>query len=252
MPIKQYNYDKFAKYYHAMDLANVDYEKTNRFLDKIFKKYKVKTILDMTCGTGAQSINLAKKGYKVTASDISKGMLKIAKKKAQDLRIKFYHGDIRTAKYGKFDAVIAMFNAIGHLTKKEFKKAIRNVGENLKPNSLFIFDIFNFKFMKANFRDYEFIDVAREREGIKYVRFNNNRFDSKKGIMKIDQTSYIQKGGSKPEIHREIWDMQIYTADELKNLLEKNGFKIAKLYDGNGKKFIENKSMSIFVVTKKK
>lgn len=252
MKIKKYNYDKFAKHYHAMDLANVDYEKTNRFLDKIFKKYKVKTVLDMTCGTGAQSINLAKRGYKVTASDISKGMLEVAKKKAKGLKIKFYHGDIRTAKYGKFDAVIAIFNAIGHLTKKEFEIAVKNVAENLKENGLFIFDIINLKFLKKTFRYYEFIDVAREVEGVKYVRFNNNSLDLKKGIMKVDQKTYIQERNKKPEVHREVWDMQVYTADELKSLLERNSFKIAKLYGREGKEFTENKSFSIFVIAKKK
>lgn len=46
--------------------------------------------------------------------------------------------------------------------------------------------------------------------------------------------------------------MQIYTAEELKNMLKKNNFKVEGLYDSEGKKFMANKSMSIFVVAKKK
>ena len=40
-----------------------------------FKKYKIKSVFDLTCGTGAQAIYFLKKGYLVKASDYSKGMI---------------------------------------------------------------------------------------------------------------------------------------------------------------------------------
>lgn len=251
MSIKQYNYSKFAEYYDIIELGKNDVSFMNNFLDKIFKKYKIKTVLDITCGTGAQAIGLSKKGYKLTASDINKEMLKIAIKKAKNLNIKFHQGDIRTSKYGKFDAVIAIFNAIGHLNKKDFEKAIRNVSQNLKESGLFIFDIFNFDFMKNNFMNYKFIDVVREHKGTKFCRFNHNKLDSKNSIMKINQETWVQKDSEKPQIIKEKWDMQIYSSDELKKLLERNGFKVKEVYGGANKKFIENKSLFIFVVAKK-
>lgn len=254
MVIKQYDYNKFAKYYDVLELkASNYYEKTNDLLDKIFKKHKVKTILDMTCGTGAQTISLTKRGYKVTASDISNGMLEIAKKKAKGLGINFYLRDMRTARLGKFDAVIIIFNAIAHVSKKDFEKVIKNVSENLKEKGLFIFDIFNLDFMMAgHFRNYEFIDRAVEHEGLTYVRFNNNKLDTKRGIIKVNQEVYIQKGMDRPKFHKETWSMQIYSADELKDILTRNGFEVINFYDGAGKKFVKNKSVSIFVVGKKR
>ena len=240
--MKQYNYNKIAEYYDVLELkGSKNYEKSNEFLDKIFKKNKVKTVLDMTCGTGAQSIGLARKGYKVTASDISKGMLNVAKKKADNLKIKFCHGDIRTSKYGKFDAGISIFNDIGHLTKKDFKKALKNVSSNLKDNGLFIFDIFNLDFMSKNFKYYEFIDTALEHNNTKFVRFNKNNFDINKGIMRINQKVFIQKSFDKPRVLNEKWDMQIYAFKELKELLKENSFKIEAVYGGPWKKFDKNK-----------
>lgn len=254
MTIKQYDYDKLAKYYDVLELkASDDYEMVNDFLDKIFKENKVKTVLDMTCGTGVQTIGLCKRDYKVTASDISKGMLEIAKKKAKSLKIEFHYGDIRTSKYGKFDAVISIFNAIGHLSKKDFEKAIRNVSENLNRNGLFVFDIFNLDFMKAGgFKDYEFIDTALTHEETKYVRFNKNKIDFENGLMGINQRIYIQNKIAKPQVLKESWDMQLYSADDLKILLEKNGFKVVTFYGGLGNEFIKDKSLSIFIVAKKK
>ena len=252
--MKEYDYDKLAEYYDITELkAGESYERINDFLDKIFKKNKIKTVLDMTCGTGAQVIGLSKRGYEVTASDLSKEMLRIAKKKAKGLKIKFYSGDMRDAQYGKFDAVIAIFNAIGHLNKRDFEKTIRNIGENLNEQGLFIFDIFNLEFMKAGgFINHPFIDVNLKHQGETYVRTNNNKIDFKKGIISINSETSVQGDSNKSKTFRESWDMQIYSSGELKKLLETNGFELVSFYDTKKKKFDKNKSLSIFVVARKK
>jgi len=230
--MKQYDYNKQAKYYDSIELGSEEtYEKLNDFLSRIFREKKVKTVLDITCGTGAQAIGLKKRGFKVTASDINLGMLKIARKKSKGKGIKFYKGDIRNSKFGEFDAVISIFNAIGHLSKKDFEKAIRNVRSNLKEGGIYIFDIFNLDFMKKNWVNHEFLDVARETKGIKFVRFNKNILDLKKGLMKINQKTIIQEGLKKQQIFREKWEMQIYTSKQLKELLERNGFKKVKFFN---------------------
>jgi len=85
-----------------------------------------------------------------------------------------------SSKFGTFDAVITIFNAIGHLSKPEFEKTMRNIGTNLDKRGLYIFDIFNLDFMRKNFRTYRFLDVATEVNGTKFVRSNNNRLDKVK------------------------------------------------------------------------
>src|SRR5579862_3364223 len=91
--------DWYNKDSEKYDLYNEENSKIiNGTLEKILKKYKVKTVLDLTCGTGSQVFHLLKRGFKVTGSDISKGMLKIAKRKAnqENIKIKFLRGDMRT------------------------------------------------------------------------------------------------------------------------------------------------------------
>ena len=253
MELKQYDYSKTAEYYDNIDVDEGQSPRSSEFLAKIFKKHGVKTVLDMTCGTGAQTIGLTKMGYKVTASDIDTGMLKVAKRKAKGLNIEFHQGDMKTAKYGKFDAVIAMFNAIGHLSKREFEKAMRNVAENLNKDGLFLFDIFNLEFMKAgNFRDYKHIDRAKEFEDIKFVRFSDNTLDSERGIMHINQEVYWQETFKKYKKYKEKWDMQIYSADELKEMLERNGFETLEIYGGDDEPFDKKKSLYVYIVARKK
>ncbi len=247
--MKNYDYSVQAKYYDVLE-EYPSVEAFNKVLDKLLQKHKVKSVLDVTCGTGAQAIYLDKHGYKVTASDFSKEMVVIAQKKYP--KIKFKHADMRSANLGKFDAVISIFNAIGHLSKSDFQKAIQNISNNLKTGGLYIFDILNFGFMKNNFIPYEFIDTCKEVDGTKYVRFNKNKFDKRKQLMTMNQKTYIQEGMDKPKIFKDSWDMQIYSSEQLKNILENNGFEIVEFLSMDGKKFDKEKSLFILTIAKKK
>ncbi len=255
MEIKQYDYDHLAKFYDIMELTGIDHEQLNDFLIKLFRHYKVENVLDFTAGTGAQAITLAKLGFKVTANDLNKSMLDIAKLKAKEknLNIEFHEGNIINANYGEFDAVISMYNAIGHLSKEEFGKALRNIANNLKDNGIYVFDICNLDYMKnGGFIDHEFMDLALEKDDVKYVRFNNNKIDFDTGIFNINQTSYVQVNNEEPKEYKESFDLQIYGIDELSEIITGSGFEIMFKYGGYGYKFDKNDSASILMVVRKK
>jgi len=249
MKIKEYDYSKMAEFYDYLEFSKNDFD-TNNFLDKFFKQNNVNSILDITCGTGAQAIFLAEKGYNVVASDLSNEMISVAKKKYP--KLDFKQGDIKTARYGKFDAVISIFNAIGHLSKKDFIKALKNISENLNDKGYYIFDIFNLDFMKQSFIKNEFIDAVKEINGKKFVRFNKNKFDYKNGIMHMKQKTYIQEGMLEPKILKEKWDMKIYNSDELKKILEKNGLEVIEFLNNDGTKFDKENSLFILTIARKK
>ena len=143
-----FEYQKLPEFFDSQNVCD-DTDAKNNALEKLLKDHKVQTVLDMTCGTGSQVFYLAKRGYKVTGSDFSSALLEIARKKAltEKLDLSFIDGDMRTLQVGQFDAVITMFNAIGHLRKKDFEKTLKNIRKNLKDGGLYIFDIFNLEAM---------------------------------------------------------------------------------------------------------
>lgn len=59
----------------------------NQLIETILKKHGVKTVLDLTCGTGSQVVWLTKCGYEVVGADINSKMLKVASSKAQKEKI---------------------------------------------------------------------------------------------------------------------------------------------------------------------
>jgi hypothetical protein len=104
----------------------------------------------------------------------------------------------------------------------------------------------------GGFISHEFIDSCREMNGIKFVRFNHNKLDSKNGIMKSNQKTYVQEGNNQPKLFKERWDLKIYTSSQLKEILEKNGFEVVKFLNIDGGKFDKNKSLFILTIAKKK
>ena len=141
---------------------------------------------------------------------------------------------------------------IGYLSKEDFEKALKNINSSLNSGGIYIFDIFNLEFMKNNFITYEFLDTTKEVNDTKFVRFNHNKLNLKKGLMSMNQKTYIQKGIDKPSITKESWDMQIYTAEQLKGILERNGFKIISFSGFDGSKFDREKSNFILTTAQKK
>src|SRR5579862_5599676 len=221
--------DWYNKDSEKYDLYNEENSKIiNGTLEKILKKYKVKTVLDLTCGTGSQVFWLTKHGYTVTGSDISPGMLKIAKNKAKQekISVQLLLGDMRTIQVGKFDAALTIFNSIGHLTKAGFEKAMRNIHSNLHNGGIYVFDIFNKQYF---LRDNNITKLSIEwvkTEGDTKLRQIQHSIIDDHGVLVSYTTDYEQKKSGKLKKSKSVGTLQLYSAQELKEMLTRNGFKV--------------------------
>ncbi len=246
-------YQALPEYFDAHNI-NEDTEAKNAVIEKILAEHNVKTVLDLTCGTGSQVFHLAKKGYSVVGSDFSPDLIQQARKKAKQhkMAITFLDGDMRTLKVGTFDAVITMFNAVGHLTKAGFEKAIRNVAANLKPNGIYVFDIFNVDAMAeetvADFALYHKKTVG----DIQIHQMQCSTLDKKTNLLVSYDSYMIQKKAEAPTQYQNKFALQVYSAQELREMLYRNGFEVLDLFDMNGDKFCEKESISILVIAQKK
>lgn len=99
------------------------------FLEKIVPLRKKHKILDLCCGHGRHSIELAKRGYQITGFDYSPFKLKIAKAEAvaQGLKINFVQGDARNLKLReKFDVILNLFSsAVGYGSEKDTRAYLK-------------------------------------------------------------------------------------------------------------------------------
>ena len=248
-----FEYQQMPEYFDAHNISE-ETEAKNALIEKLLKEQKVKTVLDMTCGTGSQVFYLAERGYEVIGSDFSPALIEKARSKAKKMNrnITFIDGDMRNVKVGKFDAVITIFNAIGHLTKADFEKALQNIHANLKDGGVYIFDIFNLQAITDEIIDDFAMDIENIVNGVKIRNIQHSEIDRENGLLTSHDHYTISKEGCEPEIHTNSFSLQIYTAEELQAMLSRNGFEIVGQYDMDGNDFIAEKSLNILTVARKK
>src|SRR4030042_3822970 len=119
------------------------------FIEKELNHNKSAKILDIGCGTGRHSLELARRGYlNITGLDLSESMLKRAKDNAkkENLRIEFIKRDARDFNFdGAFDLAIMMCEGAFPLmeTDEMNYQILKNAYSSLKPGGKFIFTTLN-------------------------------------------------------------------------------------------------------------
>lgn len=222
-------YQQYPEYFDIPDNAFHTNEK-NKTIEKVLRKYKSKSVLDMACGTGSQVFYLINLGYKVVGSDFSPGLLEIARSKAlkQNIATEFINGDMRNLQVDEFDAVITIDNAIGHLVKSDFNIAISNIYKNLKSGGIYVFDILNLDAMTDEVIEADSKKMTNESIAIDGTIIRNVRhstIDRDSGIITSDEMITLQKNGDQKQIKNKC-SLQIYTMNDLNDMLSKNGFKV--------------------------
>ncbi len=92
-------YTVLAEYYDVIYRKRAErVEDEIDFVEELFRKEaerKVKKILDLACGTGIPTLELARRGYEVTGLDLHEEMLAVARRKAEGegLGIEFIQGN---------------------------------------------------------------------------------------------------------------------------------------------------------------
>jgi cyclopropane fatty-acyl-phospholipid synthase-like methyltransferase len=201
----------------------------NRLLTAILRKRGAKTVLDLACGTGSQVLWLARRGFRVVGCDINRSMLRIARRKARETRLNvdLRRGDMRTFRAGPFDAAVTISNAVGHLTRSDFSKAMRNVRANLATGGVYVFDIYNLDFLRRG-DNLSRLTVDWIRKGFRHVQYST--LDAH-GVL-ASFTTILSR-----TVTRNVTTLQVYTTDELKVMLRRSGFRRVRHLGVDGSRF---------------
>ncbi|MCK4352168.1 class I SAM-dependent methyltransferase [candidate division WOR-3 bacterium] len=214
------------------------------FIEEVLLLSKNAKILDLCCGLGRHSIELAKRGYNVTGVDFSKEYLEIAQKKAKKkgVTVNFIKNDMRKISFNQeFDAVINMFTSFGYFRKEEDNlKVLKNVAKALKPGGKFLIDIVNKDWIIKNFEERDWQKIGE------YYVFEERKFDL---ATSINYAKFTIIHG-KERIERESW-LRMYSFHELKSMLENAGLKIIESYENLEKEELTFDSRMMEIVSQK-
>jgi SAM-dependent methyltransferase len=135
----------YANAYDAL-YQDKDYEAECAVIERLFQEHgsgRIRSVLDLGCGTGSHAIPLAHRGYSVTGIDRSEDMIRCAQPKVNGQAVSFLTGDIRTIRLDhEFDAVLMMFAVLGYQKENaDVMAALKTARQHIRPGGLFLFDV---------------------------------------------------------------------------------------------------------------
>ncbi len=111
------------------------------------------SILDLGCGYGRHTLELAAKGHKMTGLDLSLPLLIRAADEAQrrQLQIDFIHGDMRELSFdARFDAAFCAFTTFGFFDDETNRRVTQSIARALKPGGRLLLDVVNRDYIVAD------------------------------------------------------------------------------------------------------
>ncbi|WP_296381238.1 class I SAM-dependent methyltransferase [Winogradskyella sp.] len=108
-----------------------------KYLNPILNQGNKLSILELNCGTGEDAIRFAKLNHDIFATDISEGMIKVAKTKTNLKNLIFKNQDINTINERtfdtKFDLIFSNFGGFNCLSKIELDLFFKTAAKLLNP-----------------------------------------------------------------------------------------------------------------------
>lgn len=180
-------------------------------------------VLDLCCGLGRHSRELARRGFEVTGVDRTGIYLRRAQKLAlaEGLNIEFVQDDMRQfCRPHAFDVTLNLFTSFGYFeSPAEDRRVLVNVHKSLKPGGRLVMDLMGKEIIARVFRERDW----REEGGIIILEQRSISQD----WSWMDNRWILLRGDKRDEFrvsHR------IYSAAELTGLLRDCGFKKIQTY----------------------
>ena len=245
-------YTSFAEVYDQF-MDNVPYREWADFLQEILREEGINDglVLDLGCGTGSMTEELAGRGYDMIGVDNSEDMLEIAMEKRQESGhdILYLLQDMQEFElYGTVRAVVSVCDSVNYVTEKEeLERVFRLVNNYLDPGGIFIFD-FN--------TEYKYREVlgdrtiAENREDSSFIW--DNYYYEEEHMNEYELTLFIQETDQKELYHKyqETHFQRAYTLEEIRELLEKSGLRFVAAYEDYTKEAPGKGSERICVVAR--
>lgn len=241
-------YETLSEFYDELTF-DAEYDKRTEYILKLFEKFgsAPKSIIDLACGTGSFSRRFADRGIKTVGVDCSPEMLTTAESKN--------HGEVfyvcqkaeNLALLEKAEGAVCLLDGLNHITDySKLKKAFKRLSLNLKPHSLFIFDmntLYKHKTVLGN------NTIVKETQDTFLVWQNCLRKDNKTVDIYLD--IFKKSGEDKYIRYCDTVTEKVYTNEEIISALSEAGFKFKRVYgEFTYRKPKENCQRAVFIAEK--
>lgn len=245
-------YAEFSGVYDILT-QNVDYLARADYIADLLSRNGVTggILLDLACGTGSLSVEMAKKGFEVIGVDASGEMLSIAMNNAYEAgqNILFLCQQMQQLDlYGTINCAICTLDSINHLTEKEdVQAAFDKVSLFMEKDGIFVFDVNTPYKHREILADNSFVYEA---DGVYCVW--QNTLDKDTDTVRIDLDIFNEIEPDIYERSQESFCERAYEISELEGMLTKAGFETVAVYDELTYQPPHEKSQRVFITARKK
>lgn len=220
------SYSSLAEVYDKLT-TNVEYEKRAEYIQSLLLKHGAKggVLLDLACGTGSLSKELASYGYDMILADMSPEMLSFAREKLPDALI-LCQSMTELDLYGTINNAVCSLDSINHLLKPcDVKSAFSSVSLFMEKGGVFVFDVNTVYKHEKILGNHSFVS---EKEDVFCVWQNSYRRKSKTVDINID--IFINEDGKYSRL-RESFSERAYLLEDIEKWLSETGFEVVGIYD---------------------
>lgn len=223
-------YGRFAYVYDEL-MKDVPYEKWLMILTAKLEQYGIdgRKVLDLACGTGEITVELAQHGFNVSGVDLSDEMLMVANEKAgkQGLTIPFFQQNMAELEgLGLYDCVTIFCDSLNYLREEtDVQKTFSRVHEHLKDGGLFLFDVHSIYKMEEIFHNNTF---AVNDEEVSYIW---DCFPGEEPYSVEHDLSFFVRDDQSGLYDRfdELHYQRTYPVQQYKEWLQQAGFEVLEL-----------------------
>ena len=216
-------YDRFT--------ADVDYPRWADYIEKHFSRsaLPIHTVLDLACGTGSLTAELAARGYEMIGADCSEEMLAVAAEKcrgAGPVEPIFLHQAMEDLDlYGTIDACVCCLDSVNYVTRpRTLARAFRRVHTFLMPGGLFLFDV-NTPDKLCGLDGQVFLDEDADAYCVWRADYSPRR-----RICTYGMDLFFREGGRLWRREEEVHEEYAYEPPELEDMLRAAGFRHIRQY----------------------
>lgn len=221
---------------------------TAREVDSVVKLLDLQpgaTVVDLCCGPGRHSLELARRGFKVTGVDLNRAYVKQARKAvaAEKLDVEFVEANVlEFSRKGAFDAAIIMYSSFGYFEEiADDRRLLANISASLRPHGAVLIDT-----MGKEPSSRRFFERAWHRPD----DFPEDVFIVENRVVGAWERLELKWTVVKPDGARKnaIMNIRLYSALEMASLLRDAGFdKIGAYGDLSGAAYDQNATVLVAV-----
>ncbi|MGQ4870949.1 MAG: class I SAM-dependent methyltransferase [Candidatus Thorarchaeota archaeon] len=190
-------------------------------------------ILDIACGAGDHSLLFAERGLKVSAFDIAESLIRVAAERAKEkgLDINFYRGDMREINFvQRFKGAVMLSHSFGFFDHEENRRVLEGTFNALLDGGRLLLDLMNPYNLPRFQKTWTKIEGG-------YLLTEPHVVDAPAGMLRGRPAVFIDTETDRIVLANEDAlannDIRMYTALEIRDMLEDVGFSRVEFFGAN-------------------